>query len=43
VPDWALSVIFNVAERDFLAFGLKVTLMVQLAFAASELPQLLVR
>jgi hypothetical protein len=41
VPDCALSVIFKVAERDPLVFGLKLTLIVQLLLlsAASELPQ----
>ena len=37
----ALSVMATAAERLPLAAGLKVTLMVQLAPAASELPQLL--
>jgi hypothetical protein len=34
-----LSVILNVAEREPLALGLKLTLIAQLAFAARELPQ----
>ncbi len=38
----ALSVTANVALRVPVAAGVKVTLMVQLEFAASETPQLLV-
>ena len=38
----ALSVIFRVAERLPLAVGVKVTVNVQLAPAATEVPQLLV-
>jgi hypothetical protein len=45
LTDWglpvALSVMARAAVRLPLAAGLKVTLMVQLALAASELPQLL--
>lgn len=45
VTDWglpvALSAIATEADRLPLAFGVNVTLMVQLEFAASELPQLL--
>lgn len=39
VPDAALSVTFNVADREPLAAGLNATLIVQLLPAASELPQ----
>jgi len=38
----ALSVTFNVALRVPVVVGLKVTLIVQLALAASELPQVVV-
>ena len=45
LTDWglpvALSVMARAAVRLPLAAGLKVTLMVQLALAANELPQLL--
>jgi hypothetical protein len=37
----ALSVIFSVAERKFFELGVKVTLTVQLAPWANELPQVL--
>jgi len=43
VPDCALSVNFNVAEREPLALGLKLTLTLQLEFCASGLAQLLVK
>ena len=39
VPDCALSVTFSAAEYELLAAGLKVTLMVQMLPAESELPQ----
>ena len=39
VPDCALSVTFNVADREPLAADLNATLIVQLLPAASELPQ----
>lgn len=39
MPDCALSVILNDADREPLAAGLNATLIVQLLPAASELPQ----